>query len=180
MHDPLTVAFEIRSPFKQPPDRFFPKGYRPSWATIWHRDPEKRGDDDSCDWFATSLTDAETEAGLGLLTNEFDNVLDAFEQVSAHRAERVMLAQWRAARRFYRPRPWYKHPRWHIRHWRLQVHPLQAFCRWMWSRCAGCGGHFSWGYSPISDFWESDGPRLFKGEPGVRHHECSQHRVAVA
>jgi len=26
-------------------------------------------------------------------------------------------------------RPWYKHPRWHIHHWRLQIHPWQSFKR---------------------------------------------------
>lgn len=35
--------------------------------------------------------------------------------------------------------PWYRHARWHIWHWKLQVHPLQQFKRWAFSRCAACG-----------------------------------------
>lgn len=45
MHDPCTVAFEIKSPFKDK------NNYRPSIITIWHVDPEKDGTDDSCGWF---------------------------------------------------------------------------------------------------------------------------------
>jgi hypothetical protein len=44
MHDLMTVAFEINSPFKT-------KGYRNSLITIWHVDPQKDGTDDSCGWF---------------------------------------------------------------------------------------------------------------------------------
>jgi hypothetical protein len=50
MHDPMTVAFEIKSPFKRK-SKFFPEGYRNTLVTIWHVDPEKDGTDDSCGWF---------------------------------------------------------------------------------------------------------------------------------
>ena len=53
MHDPMTVAFEIRSPIKRK-NKFFPEGYRQSLVTIWHVDPEKDGTDDSCGWFMRS------------------------------------------------------------------------------------------------------------------------------
>lgn len=46
MHDPKTVAFEIKNPFVKSKG-----GYRPSIITIWHNDPEKDGTDDSCGWF---------------------------------------------------------------------------------------------------------------------------------
>lgn len=43
MHDPMTVAWEIRLPF------FWRESYRrPSILTIWHNDPETDGTDDSC------------------------------------------------------------------------------------------------------------------------------------
>lgn len=48
MHDPMTVAFQIKSPFKNQ------KGYRKIWITIWHVDPETDGTDDSCGWFMRS------------------------------------------------------------------------------------------------------------------------------
>ena len=46
MHDPYTVAFEIKSPFKEKNSN-----YRRSLITIWHKDPCKLGSDDSCGWF---------------------------------------------------------------------------------------------------------------------------------
>lgn len=45
MHSPETVAHEIKSPFKDK------SGYRKPILTIWHNDPDIKGDDDSCGWF---------------------------------------------------------------------------------------------------------------------------------
>jgi hypothetical protein len=69
-------------------------------------------------------------------------------------------------------RPWYRHPRWHIHHWEIQIHPIQNFKRWAFSRCAGCGGRFSWGYSVTTTQWESDGPQWFRSEQNVYHSHC--------
>jgi|CXWL01.1.fsa_nt_gi hypothetical protein len=44
MHDPSTVAFDIKNPFSR-------KEYPDTLITIWHCDPEKDGTDDSCGWF---------------------------------------------------------------------------------------------------------------------------------
>lgn len=68
--------------------------------------------------------------------------------------------------------PWYRHPRWHLHHWQIQVHPVQNFKRWMFSRCAGCGKRFRWNYAPVSSSWSGGGPRWFKSEQGVYHHNC--------
>lgn len=51
MHDPMTVAFDVKSPFREKPSAMWPKGYRNTIATIWHVDPERDGTDDSCGWF---------------------------------------------------------------------------------------------------------------------------------
>lgn len=55
MYDPHTVAFEVKSPFRGRPSNIWPKGYRETWFTIWHHDPERTGTgnrtDDSCGWF---------------------------------------------------------------------------------------------------------------------------------
>jgi hypothetical protein len=77
-------------------------------------------------------------------------------------------------------RPWYRHPRWHVWHWKIQVHPTQAFKRWAFSKCAGCGRGFAWGYAPTTYQWDSDGPRWFVSEQGVYHSECSGSGVAAA
>lgn len=36
-------------------------------------------------------------------------------------------------------RKWYQHPRWHIHHWSIQIHPLQQIKRRWWDKCSVCG-----------------------------------------
>jgi len=76
-------------------------------------------------------------------------------------------------------RPWWRHPRWHLHHWKVQVRPLQDFKRWAFSRCATCGKRFSWGYAPVSTSWEGDGPKWFKSEQHVHHHDCLNQSCGV-
>lgn len=71
-------------------------------------------------------------------------------------------------------RPWYRHPRWHVHHWRLQIHFTQNLKRWLFSRCAGCGKGFKWGYSVCTNQWDNPGPQWFKSERGVYHDGCIQ------
>lgn len=72
--------------------------------------------------------------------------------------ERLFFMIYRQYLRLHRP--WWKHPRWHIHHWRIKIHPLQNLRRFLFERCATCGKRFSWGYAPISN-----GSEVF-------HHEC--------
>lgn len=58
-------------------------------------------------------------------------------------------------------RPWYRHPRWHVHHWRLQIHKWQTLRRCLFDRCSICGGRFTWGYCPTSDW---NGTRRWHGE----------------
>ena len=69
-------------------------------------------------------------------------------------------------------RPWYRKPRWHVWHWQLQWEDVLIFKRWAFSKCAGCGKGFSWGYSPTTTSWHGTGPRWFRSEPHVYHSEC--------
>jgi len=70
-------------------------------------------------------------------------------------------------------RPWYRHPRWHVWHWSLQVHPWQHFRRWALNRCQVCGKGFRYGESPVSDsYWYSRKPKFLRGEQGLRHSDC--------
>lgn len=75
-------------------------------------------------------------------------------------------------------RPWWRHPRWHVRHWKIQVHPVETFKRWAWSRCCRCGGRFAWGEAPVSGSWTSPGPRWFRGEPSIYHSDCGASQAA--
>jgi hypothetical protein len=36
-------------------------------------------------------------------------------------------------------RKWYQHPKWHIHHWKLQIHPIQKFKRRWLDKCCICG-----------------------------------------
>lgn len=36
-------------------------------------------------------------------------------------------------------RKWWQHPKWHIHHWSIQFHPLQALKRRYWDKCCKCG-----------------------------------------
>lgn len=64
--------------------------------------------------------------------------------------------------------------RFHIHHWHIQVHPLQALRRWALTRCAWCGGR-QIKNDPIDISHSWDGPRghWWRGEPGLYHHDCS-------
>lgn len=176
MHDPLTVAFEIRSPIKH----ITPMGYEyhNPIVTIWHRDPESDGTDDSCGWTWPKLSDKEHALVDSCIDNENDNLRHWFTDCDAYDAKMRIAQIFRVLK--HHQRPWWKHPRWHFRHWRFQVHPIQDLQRWLFSRCAKCGKRFAWGYAPIASGWNLPGPRWFRGERGVYHHECqSVGHVAV-
>lgn len=48
-------------------------------------------------------------------------------------------------------RPWYRHPRWHIHHWKIQFHPWQNFKRRYWDKCCVCGKR-GFKSSPMADW----------------------------
>ena len=174
MHDPMTVAFEIRYPWHDKPTKTWPKGYRHSFITIWHKDPETDGTDDSCDWSGRKFPERQAAQLKDMVTNPNDNVQWFFEgtgfnEYDMKHAVFVIAAN---VRRIIAPRPWYRHPRWHVWHWHIQVHPVQHFKRWAFSRCAGCGKRFIWGYSPATYSWDGEGPQWFRSERSIYHHNC--------
>lgn len=75
-------------------------------------------------------------------------------------------------------RPWYRHPKWHFWHWKIQIHHLQMLKRWLFSRCCKCGKGFRWGESPVSGSWNGTGPRWFRSEEHIYHSDCSGSQVA--
>lgn len=77
-------------------------------------------------------------------------------------------------------RPWWRHPKWHVHHWKLQIHPIQQFKRWAFSRCCKCGKRFRWGESVTTTNWHSDGPRWFRSEPDIFHSNCDGEGSQVA
>lgn len=211
MHDPFTLLFKI-----------------PGIVILWHRDPECRGDDDSCDWFGTTQS-AERIAWLraegescyaeffgnaedwhGALRNASTlEVVHAIWRVIDWRYERAYtqrFAGWRSKRRVTRDiphifdlacggwdnlgyavraaqaggpaesaelfhlvgrhmqrvrRPWYRHPRWHVWHWRVTPVLAQRVWRYLTQRCAACGTRFAW-----------NGGGCVRTTDGLRHMDC--------
>jgi len=235
MYDPMTVAHEIRYPWaSEPPSKLWPMGYRRSFITIWHRDPEHDGTDDSCGWFkrakhgdkavlAKIIKDFQFEwkdwfkedgqpilSVIGTTLSMFQRALwshlggEGWERprnfMRKHLYEIIMFAenptdslfelmtckygQERQEDRIERfasiiygwilraDLPWYRHPRWHVWHWRLQIHPWQALKRRYWDKCGKCGKRgFPKGIDAIGD-WE--GTRIW-------HSNCDdQSRVGQA
>ncbi|MEU1478928.1 hypothetical protein [Streptomyces sp. NPDC005760] len=150
MHDPMTVAFEIRSPW--PKRAVWMTGqaardgvrwraggafwvlaghglYFPSLITVWHREPGSRD----------SLT------------------------VCGKRVQRKD-GTWRYTRGW----------RWHIHHWRIQIPPLQLLRRRLLTRCAWCGGRSVKGDQVnISHQWNRARGHWWQGERGLFHQDCS-------
>lgn len=205
MHDPCTVAFEIRYPWKKYGNlgrNEFERKYRESFITIWHVDPERDGSDDSCDWFGRKLTAKEKELAARLIDNEYDNLRTFFSTFIpqacpthgmnhdecdmnddkcrygefAENCKREEM-KYRIGCIFscYKRQFRWRYPvRWHFWHWKFQIHPLQAFKRWAFSRCCKCGEGFKWGESPIGYSWNGTGPLWFRTEKHIAHMRCDR------
>jgi hypothetical protein len=133
MHDPLVVAWEIRSPI---PRRWSHsrRWHFPLLVTIWHREP---GGHDS-----------------GEVCKPYRRVFDEADRTWKLRA----VHGWRL----------------HFWHWKIQVHPAQAFRRWLLTRCAWCGGRQAKS-DPVNirHSWDGEKSRWWQGERGLFHHDCS-------
>lgn len=232
MHDPMTVAFEIKRPWPKPASKYFPKGrrYWPALVTVWHVDPATGGDDDSCGfsyvrvrevdrlwahmeaerewrfWFSDEyasinlltaghfeivtavlrtvrrrftgtswwrpLTARDLSLALGLCSGPSDNILSVVRRAKEGKGGFEDLIRCVLRSYLTKRRPWWRRPRWHVHHWRIQVHPLQDLKRFLFTRCAGCGLRFRWGYAPVTAQWDSDRPRWFRGERDKYHSDC--------
>ena len=188
MHDPCTVAFDIRTPWGS------------SFITVWHVDPCKGGSDNSCGFGFPRLTERQSQAmkDLGWWEGRERHFLRyPFKEYRAEVADREALYRaailgvaralrlrmsfeeaakmasekfavggvegpdrlfcflpgyhsnykddrdedradiWRgqcaaiARTILFRRRRWWQHPRWHVHHWKIQIHPWQRFRKWV-------------------------------------------------
>lgn len=162
MFDPMTVAFEIKYPWKRKSAHFL-EGYRDTFITVWHKDPCKDGTDNSCDWHGHKRKLSDSEKKMSQAIWHLETILDNrpfFPDHEAHlRFQEVKNAMWdlRKVKGFR------IHPRWHVWHWRIQVRPLQKITQWLFDRCAICKKGFRYGESRIGN-WDGD---------SVWHHECN-------
>lgn len=91
---------------------------------------------------------------------------DAFEVCRNYRRWQDADGKWHTR--------WLTGWRWHVHHWKIQVHPVQALRRSLLTRCSWCGGRSRKG-DPVNVSHSWDGPRghWWQGEPGLFHRDCS-------
>lgn len=120
------------------------------------------------------LTGAEKDVIYSLASDPVDNLRHVINGVrSAEDCAEFFGLVFNAYRRHHRPR--WKHPRWHVWHWRLQFHSWESLRRRLFDRCEGCGKSFK-GTSPYSSRWENDKPGWFQSTPGLYHRDCFEQR----
>lgn len=92
---------------------------------------------------------------LGLVSHPSDNVLAQIGEARAcnDAGKKAMGELFVCVARNLRreARPWYKHPRWHLHHWSIRVHPWQNLKNWIARKCHVCGKRFRWGEAPLYD-----------------------------
>lgn len=110
--------------------------------------------------YGKTLSAKEIDAIYNLATNPVDNVQSTVRSIrNEQQFIDFFFIVWRLYRRFNRK--WYQHPRWHIRHWKIQFHPIQNIKRRYWDKCCVCGKR-CFKSSAIGDW---DGTKLW-------HQEC--------
>jgi hypothetical protein len=178
MHDPMTVAFEIHWPFRWgPKNHFTGKRDKPLLFRIWHCDPEKDGTDNSCNWFYSKTSKKDKEAlskirnGGREFASDGKNYMDrVFAPCDYRDVEDVLNVLWSQARQYFAPRPWYRHPRWHVHHWSIQIPIWQTIRRYLFERCSKCGKGYSWNYTPCGN-WSGT---------ATWHMDCAHPKVDAA
>lgn len=147
MHDPMTVAFEIKNYLKPGKRTYFKDGssyvYRESLITIWHNDPNISGDDDSC-WFGNRLEKEINSYTRKVGTIQYDPTKDpTIKEHSGYAMRQYLNTKW-----YNRKYPW----KWHFWHWSFQIIPWQKFYKWAFKRCHYCKKGFAYGESGVSDW----------------------------
>lgn len=194
MHDPMSQALDLcRRPWHWPRALFTHLGcpYRPyheSLVTVWHVDPEREGNDDSCHiddrkrhpevvgfgwrwrfhlvhfaWLRLSVV--AVVGGGGFRLSFFGSSQKRRPDFSAQ--VRRSAPGWGTPGMLLSAAIPYP-----IVGWSITVHPLRSLRRWLLTRCERCGKRFRWNYAPISPSWDSPKPKFLRGSKGLYHHEC--------
>lgn len=154
MHDPLVVAHKIPSLLPHRVSWRERGGRRWGFDVSRRTNPENRGERTYRWWRPKGYTLrlAGRAYGLGRLATIWHvepGGRDAFEVCKR-------TTRWK----------------WHVHHWRLQVHALQELRARLFDRCAECGRR---GRPNVSHQWDGPGVgwRKWRSAPGLFHHECS-------
>lgn len=138
MHDPLTEAFRWPTPWsKRDLATLDMDKYRSPKIVIWHRDPESDGTDDSCGWFMPKVP-------KDVMDRLHGNAVEG--ECSWDELDQRVIG-YRVALRH--ARPWWRHPRWHVHHWRIQLPAWQRLQRSR-QRCVLCNERFGMNPGPIA------------------------------
>lgn len=100
-----------------------------------------------------------------LATNPVDN-FQSYKNNNLQEFEEFALLIYKAYKSY--KRPWYKHPKWHIQHWKIQFHPLQRLKRRYWDKCSVCGKRGFKG-SAYSDW----------GGTKIWHEQCQSRQPSI-
>lgn len=102
-----------------------------------------------------------------VLSIAFDLALVPYDNLQAPGEDAEAFVRLIAAALNRRFRPWWKHPRWHVHHWRVHF-DIWRNLRRMFQRCAGCGKSIGFGASPV------------RGANGLFHFGCAHDAKPVA
>ena len=95
-------------------------------------------------WFRKTFTRRRKVDGIAmdLALNPLDNFssIDTPESV-------VRLMAGALGRHF---KPWWKHPRWHVHHWKVNFNLSRNLRRMLIDKCGTCGKRLGWNYCPVS------------------------------
>lgn len=207
MHDPMSVAFTVCTrPWHWPfggiskhgcPRRDLSirladkrrRGCSGDFVTVWHVDPERRGNDDSC--IIDERKRRPDVVGIGWRWR-FHIVHLAWLRlvVVAVVGDGGFRASFFGSRRKERPEfaaevrrsaPGWGTPGmflsaaipYPIVGWSITVWPWRSLRRWLLTRCERCGKGFGWNYAPVSHSWDGPKTRFLRGERGLYHHDCT-------
>ena len=157
MHDPMTVAFSIRRPW---PGRPRPVKSGPRWRFRFHHRPWW----DPSDWYSHWRIAGREVYFPSLLTvwHVEPGGADSGDVCPQYVRWQDEGGKWHGKGL----NGW----KWHVHHWRLQVHPLQYWRRRLLTRCEECGRK---GSPNHSHQWDRERGPWWKGERGLYHPECS-------
>lgn len=170
MHDPMVVAHTIVRPwpnlqtgFRPDPERRWAARY--SWAKWYDLRPS------SFKRFWTIAGRTVYWPGLITIWHVEPNGHDSGEVCKHFDRWQDADGKWQSKAN----RAW----KWHVHHWRIQVHPLQHLRRALLTRCEWCHGRSRKGdVVNLSGQWDRDGGSWWKGERGLYHHDCYSIREA--
>lgn len=176
MHDPLTVAFEIRRPWPQHTPMRAANDQSIRWRIRLHHEHTAHCDDDpphrdgAFPWWRPSSYSAFSRlAGRDYYWPPLITIWHREPGGRDGLTECGRVVQ-RSDGTWHRLRSW----RFHIHHWHLQFPPLQQLRRRLLTRCAWCGGRSVKGDQVnVSHSWDGPRGRWWRGEPGLFHRDCS-------